>query len=63
MPKTMCDLKKQLKSDMAAYQLLVIHGTHVCTKCGRVANDKKRLCKAEKLQRPGSSLSDHRDVA
>jgi len=49
MAKTLCDLKKLLKTDFEAYQQHVRHATHVCRKCGRVANDKQRLCKAQRL--------------
>lgn len=57
MAKTLCDLKKALKSDFQSYQLLVINGTHVCEKCGRVANDKKRLCKPAKLKTQDSTVA------
>ena len=49
MSKTLCDLKKRLKGDLAAYVQLVNRPTHVCKKCGRVANDKQLLCKPLKI--------------
>lgn len=49
MAKTLCDLKKLLKTDFEAYQQHVRHAAHVCQKCGRVADDKQRLCKAQRL--------------
>ncbi len=39
------DLEEALKD----YKRLVVSATHLCTKCGRVCNDKKLLCRAEKL--------------
>ena len=50
MAKTLCELKKLLKSDFTAYKKLVSDATHVCTKCGRTANDKKLLCNPERLK-------------
>lgn len=35
--------------DPAAYADLVKKSTHFCRKCGLCANDKKRLCKPEKI--------------
>ncbi|MEO8497620.1 MAG: hypothetical protein ABI614_21345 [Planctomycetota bacterium] len=49
MSKPLCELKKSLKGDLAAYILLVRDPSHVCRKCGRVANDKRLLCKPVKL--------------
>ncbi len=49
MSKTLCDLKKTLKRDLSAYVKLVREPTHVCRKCGRVANSKNLLCKPTKL--------------
>ena len=51
MTKSLCDLKKTLKADLQQYVKLVNHPTHICEKCGRVANDKKRLCKPVKIQK------------
>jgi hypothetical protein len=50
MSKTLCEMKKQLKADFKLYKLLVTDATHICTKCGRAANDKKLLCKPERLK-------------
>ena len=50
MSKTLCELKKLLKSDFKSYKKLVCDASHVCTHCGRVANDKKLLCKPERLK-------------
>ena len=49
MGKSLCDLKKNLKKDFASYVALVNAPTHICKKCGRVANSKKLLCKPTKL--------------
>ena len=49
MAKTLCELKKRLKADINEYVQLVDQPTHVCKKCGRVANDKKLLCKPLKI--------------
>ncbi len=50
MAKTLCELKKVLKSDFTTFKLYVCDPTHVCTKCGRAANDKQMLCKPERLK-------------
>ena len=50
MSKTLCELKKLLKSDFKSYKKLVCDASHVCTHSGRVANDKKLLCKPERLK-------------
>jgi hypothetical protein len=48
--KTLCELKKLLKTDFRTYRKLVCEATHVCTRCGRVANDKKLLCRPDRLR-------------
>lgn len=50
MTKTLCEMKKMLKSDFGLYRQFVCQATHLCTKCGRAANDKKLLCRPEKLK-------------
>ena len=50
MSKTLCEMKKQLKADFSAYKLLVCNASHICTKCGRAANNKGLLCKPERLK-------------
>ena len=50
MAKTLCELKKLLKADFTTYKTYVCDPTHVCTKCGRASNDKKLLCKPERLK-------------
>ncbi len=50
MSRTLCELKKLLKSDFRSYKKLVRGASHVCTHCGRVANDKQLLCKPERLK-------------
>jgi hypothetical protein len=50
MSETLCELKKLLKADLKSYKRYVREATHVCTRCGRVANDKKLLCKPERLK-------------
>jgi len=49
MSKELCKLKKQLKSDLREYTLLINHPRFVCQKCGRAANKKKNLCSPVKL--------------
>lgn len=50
MAKTLCEMKQLLKADFDDYKQLVYNASHICTKCGRAANDKKLLCKPEKLK-------------
>lgn len=50
MSKTLCERKKDLKHDLDAYVQLVCPARFVCAKCGRVANKKKYLCEAEKIE-------------
>lgn len=50
MAKSLCELKKTLKTDFGTFVSLVNNPTHVCKKCGRVANSKKLLCKPTKLK-------------
>lgn len=51
MAKTLCEMKKLLKNDFELFAKYVRDPTHVCKKCGRVSNDKRKLCKARKLAR------------
>ncbi|QDT31651.1 hypothetical protein Mal48_08860 [Thalassoglobus polymorphus] len=55
MAKTLCDLQKKLKKDPEGYACYVVNPTHICKKCKRVANKKKRLCKPAKLDPPSAS--------
>ena len=50
--KALCKLVKAdaLEGALDAYKKLVVHPTHLCTKCGRVSNDRDRLCEPEKLE-------------
>jgi len=47
----LCKLVKEdaLVASLEAFKALVAKPTHICLKCGRVSNDKKRLCKPERL--------------
>ncbi len=49
--KGLCKLVKEdaLEKALKDFKKLVENPTHICTKCGRVANDKTFLCKPEKL--------------
>jgi hypothetical protein len=51
MSKKLCDLKKLLKADLKEYTRHVDAPTHVCEKCGRVANSKLLLCKPVKIHK------------
>lgn len=51
MAKQLCDLKKSLATNLDAYKKLVRDATHLCEKCGRVANEKKLLCSPVKLRK------------
>ena len=50
--KALCKLVKDgvLDEALDAFRKLVQHPTHICTKCGRVSNEKDRLCKPDKLE-------------
>jgi hypothetical protein len=50
MTKTLCDLLKLLETNPKRYLRLVRDPTHLCLKCGRVANDKQRLCRPAKIR-------------
>ena len=47
--KKICKRVKDEVEDLKEYRRLVKSPTHLCTKCGRVSNDKKLLCRPEKL--------------
>lgn len=49
--KTLCKLVKDdaLEKHLEEYKELVARPHCICTKCGRVSEDPKRLCKPEKL--------------
>lgn len=49
MSKTLCKQKKTIKSDIKLYMAQVNKPTHVCTKCGRAANNRKQLCSPAKM--------------
>jgi hypothetical protein len=49
MAKKLCELKKLLKKDLSEYIINVNNPKYVCTKCGRVANEKKLVCSPAKI--------------
>ena len=50
MAKELCKIKSSFRSkNMQSYVKMVDAPTHVCEKCGRVANKKKFLCKPLKI--------------
>lgn len=50
MSKTLCKLKsKKKKASRKRLFILGEDSTHICRKCGRYADSKKKLCKPEKL--------------
>lgn len=51
MSKTLCKSKRTKKIDKRTWNRTVEGATHICRKCGRLADAKKRLCKALKLSR------------
>lgn len=50
MPAKLCEMKKLLKADFESFTGLVVDPTHLCKRCGRVSNEKKRLCKPQKIK-------------
>ncbi|MEE2826581.1 MAG: hypothetical protein VYE64_08135 [Planctomycetota bacterium] len=50
MSKKLCDLKKLRKESPKKYAQLVSRPSHLCKKCGRVANRKKLVCQPKKLK-------------
>jgi recombinational DNA repair protein RecR len=50
MAKTLCKRKKSKKVSVQQSLELYPEATHICDKCGRVANKKKRLCKPRRLR-------------
>ena len=50
MTKTLCEMKKLLKADFTEYKQYVAGASQICTTCGRAANEKKLLCKPERLK-------------
>ena len=50
MGKKLCELKKMRKKDPARYAKLVANPKFFCKECGRVAQQKKRLCQPKKLE-------------
>jgi hypothetical protein len=50
MKKELCEWSRdQIKEHFDQLQAIVSQPTHVCPKCGRVANRKKWLCQTKKL--------------
>ncbi len=51
MSKKLCSIcKKELKKgDLDDIKDIVKKGKYICTKCGRVANKKKNICKPDKI--------------
>ena len=47
--KHMCKYKKHIEEDFEAYKQLVKKPHFACLKCGRVAIEKKYLCKPASL--------------
>ncbi len=52
MAKKMCDLTKGgvKKGDRKAFVKAVTDAAYFCEKCGRVASDKKQLCKPQRIK-------------
>ncbi|MCA9172905.1 MAG: hypothetical protein KDB14_00250 [Planctomycetales bacterium] len=49
MSKTLCKLKKSKRPSRELTLIQCAEPTHICSKCGRVADSKKKLCKAKRL--------------
>ncbi len=51
MSEKLCQMcKKELKKkDLDEFLEIIKDATFFCKKCGRVANDKSKLCKPEKI--------------
>ena len=56
--KALCKLVKAdaLERALDAYKKLVVRPAHLCTKCGRVSNNRDRLCEPEKLEPHTSAI-------
>ena len=51
MANKLCDLKKLLKKNLKEYVKYVDKPEFVCHKCGRVANERKTLCKPARIRK------------
>lgn len=57
MPKPLCGWKqKDIEANFSELALIVDKSKCVCKKCARSANDKKYLCKPEKIVTKKSKL-------
>lgn len=55
MARTMCEWKKDdYEEKFDKLRSIVSQPTHVCTRCGRVANDPERLCRPKPLGTEGT---------
>lgn len=48
--KLCCWDRGEINQKIDKYKQLVSEGRYVCTRCGRVAAEKERLCKPEPLK-------------
>ena len=51
MADKMCSLYKKEAKDIDKYLKEVGDGRYLCTKCGRFAEDKKKLCKPVEIEK------------
>jgi len=50
MSKTLCKSKKLRKATKKDCAEIPGHATHICRRCDRLADCKKKLCKPKKLE-------------
>jgi hypothetical protein len=64
MAKTVCKYSRaEIAANRAEIESLVTDATFLCASCGRVSNDKVRLCKATALPVQWALAADHVDVS
>jgi hypothetical protein len=60
MAKHMCELSQSVKKNFDKIAQLVEQPRFLCTDCGRVADQKKRLCEPKRIPPLGRAPADAR---